>query len=223
MGIMNIAIVDDELNFRTWIYEYLSSKYPEDHFVCFGDGASFLAVQREFDGVFLDMDLKQEQGYEIAKEITSKELQVCYVTAHEETARFGYCASAIGFVLKDDQLLKQLDYYIQRMKQAQQLLHLHSEDGYMDIPFSKIVYVEVNHKEFHLYLTNRRRLRILNMNLTKFLELCGHQLVKINQSQAIHKHQVKQLQEMSVLLYHYPQPLFISRKERLRVLRELYE
>ena len=98
---MNFAIVDDEEKIRNWIGITLKKHFPHDHFIMFSTGKAFLEKQEDFEGVFLDMDLVDEKGYEIAKNITSKNCYVCYVTSHAETAMSGYCPMAIGFVLKD--------------------------------------------------------------------------------------------------------------------------
>ena len=87
---MNFAIVDDEEKIRNWISITLKKHFPHDHFIMFSTGKAFLEKQEEFEGVFLDMDLIDEKGYEIAKNITSKNCYVCYVTSHEETAMFDY-------------------------------------------------------------------------------------------------------------------------------------
>lgn len=218
---MNFAIVDDEEKIRNWICITLIKHFPHDHFVMFSTGKAFLEKQEEFEGVFLDMDLVDEKGYEIAKNIISKNCYVCYVTSHAETAMLGYCSMAIGFVLKNRELEEHLVEYMYQIKQHHITLHLHTEDGYMDILLSHILYGEVNNKTFLIHLRNKRTMRIMNMTLSKFISL-SDQFIKINQSQAVHKAYVKEVNNSTVRLECVEENLFISRNEKNNFLKELY-
>ena len=175
--------------------------------------------QEEFEGVFLDMDLIDEKGYEIAKNITSKNCYVCYVTSHEETAMLGYCPMAIGFVLKNQELEEHLVEYMYQIKQHHISLHLHTEDGYMDILLSHILYGEVNNKTFLIHLRNKRTMRIMNMTLSKFISLSDQIYPKSINPQAIHKAYVKEVNNSTVRLECIEETLFISRNEKIIFLR----
>ena len=220
---MNIAIVDDEHIMQNWMMSFLCEHFPEDDFTAFSNGEEFLRCQKEFDGVFLDMDLPGEKGYQIAHQITTPHCCVCYVTSHEETARLGYCSLAIGFILKDQMIKEHLLEYMTIMKERSLKLHLHTEDGYADIPLSSILFAEVYYKQFFLHLKTQRCIRILNMNLTKFLAQSGDGFIKINQSQVIHKTYVKRVDDSALYLQNESQPFYISRNERRKVIKALYE
>lgn len=218
---MRIAVVDDEETIRNWLSQTLQKYFPTDEVIMFSTGKSFLEKQNEFEGVFLDMDLPEEKGYEIAKKISSKNCYVCYVSSHEETATLGYCPMAIGFLLKDQDLEKHLIEAMYQIKQHHISLNLHTEDGYMNILLSNILYGEVYYKEFYIYLRNKKKIRIMNMTLSKFLSL-SDQFIRINQSQAVHKVYVKHVNESTLQLENHEEDLFISRREKANFMKELY-
>lgn len=84
---IQIAICDDDRIFLTklelLINKYFTEQAVEFHTTAFNNGTDLLSEKTEYNAVFLDIDMPNIGGFEIAEKLSSDVL-IVFVTAHDE-------------------------------------------------------------------------------------------------------------------------------------------
>ena len=151
---MNIAVVDDNLNDRKMILDYLSQFFNEsgvDYTTStFEDGVSFLKdYSFSYDFIIFDIDMPQMSGIDTAKELRKKDsnVTIMFVTNMPQYALEGYSVEAVDYVLKplsypDFRLkMKKATRYILRNSVKKVTINT-TEEGLITVDSSDIYYVE---------------------------------------------------------------------------------
>lgn len=100
---MRIAIVDDQEVWRVSVEELIKKHYGEnvpqiDQYDC---GEKFYD-QEEYDVVFMDIEMKQMDGFEAAKlyKRNNSDALILFLTTHVELSRRGYMVNAFRYIDK---------------------------------------------------------------------------------------------------------------------------
>ena len=100
---INIAICDDDLitlhNTKDLIEEY---KIKEFNIKTYSSGEELLKSKREFDIIFLDIDMGGINGIETAKRIRvyDKQVKIIYVTNYTDYTSMAFSVHAFGYLVK---------------------------------------------------------------------------------------------------------------------------
>ena len=135
---MRIAICDDEKSARDLLLQMLW-EYPEA-FSCldtYESGEEFLESGKNYDLLFLDIDMKGMDGIETARKIRlrDKKLKIVYVTAYREYAGKAFSVHAFGYLLKPvkkERLFAQIEdakSYREEEKQEEEPLEFMTTEG----------------------------------------------------------------------------------------------
>ena len=159
---MKVAIVDDQQTDANVIISYIN-KYKQEFsenidMTYFNSSVEFIETYKgEFDILFLDIEMPGSNGLEVAKEIRSKDSNVCiiFITNMAQYAVNGYEVDALDFMVKP------VDYFNfkQKLSKAIRFVERHetkaiivnAEDGVMKLDARDIVYIEKekNNLVFH--------------------------------------------------------------------------
>ena len=174
---MNIAIVDDNLNDRKMILDYLSQFFNEsgeDYTTStFEDGASFLKdYSFSYDFIIFDIDMPQMSGIDTAKELRKKDsnVTIMFVTNMPQYALEGYSVEAVDYVLKplsypDFRLkMKKANRYILRNSVKKVTINT-TEEGLITVDSSDIYYVES--KLHYIYYHTKKGIYKMRAKLTE--------------------------------------------------------
>ena len=100
---MRIAIVDDQEVWRNCVEKLIKKHYSEDipkidYYDC---GESFYDKE-EYDVVFMDIEMKQMDGFETAKRYkqNNRDALILFLTTHVELSRRGYMVNAFRYIDK---------------------------------------------------------------------------------------------------------------------------
>lgn len=100
---MRIAIVDDQEVWRKCVEELIKKHYGQDapqidHYDC---GESF-CNQEEYDVVFMDIEMKEMDGFETVKRYkrNNSDALILFLTTHVELSRRGYMVNAFRYIDK---------------------------------------------------------------------------------------------------------------------------
>ena len=148
---MKIAICDDEKSARDILLQMLS-EYP-DSFSCldiYESGEAFLETHKNYDLLFLDIDMKGMDGIETARKIRlkDKKLKIVYVTAYREYAGKAFSVHAFGYLLKPvkkEKLFAQIEdakSYREEEKQEEEPLEFVTTEGRVLLRPGDIYYFE---------------------------------------------------------------------------------
>ncbi|MCR4792258.1 MAG: LytTR family DNA-binding domain-containing protein [Lachnospiraceae bacterium] len=148
---MRIAIVDDESVFRKQIESSITSLYGKGEVSCFhyADGSELIAAFRngfELDAVFLDIEMKDMDGMETARQIRSflSDIPVIFLTSHTEMAIAGYEVSAFRFLSKpvDMEKLRETLKDLEKKIRIEEKIVLKVDGEDVVYPVSLLVYAE---------------------------------------------------------------------------------
>lgn len=158
----HIAIVEDELEFRQQLQEYLQ-QYEQENDVSFQismfeDGADILEnYENKYDIMLLDIEMPKVNGMDAAEKIREQDEDVVlmFITNMAQYAIHGYSVGALDFVMKP------ITYYAFSMKMKRALkraqkkeqkpLVLNLTDGIKTLEIKQIYYVEVQNRMLHYY------------------------------------------------------------------------
>lgn len=157
---MKIAIVEDEENWclkiREYLCRYCKEKNPEID--VFYTGQSFLTCEREYALVFMDVELGEENGFEISAEYQKMvpDVLIIILTTHTELSRFGYRVNAFRYI--DKQCLEEIDEALvsaeKRWRQQKRLSFHANNGGLITVLCKDIVYIEA--EKHNIILSTRR-------------------------------------------------------------------
>lgn len=107
MRVVNIAIVEDEEDYRNTLIEYIRRFEAEEDIRCtvrtFKNGMEFLVdFKPQFDVIFMDIEMPVVSGLETARHMREidKEVSLIFVTRMGQYAINGYEVGALDFMLK---------------------------------------------------------------------------------------------------------------------------
>lgn len=183
---MKIAIVDDNKEFLLIIKNVLININNQLNISCFEDGFTFLKKAMEYELVFLDIDMPNIDGITLSKLLYEHNINIIFVTAHEEKMIHAFGKNVIGFVLKDNLnngLAKLLnDLSIQTNKPY---LIIPNKQTEIKIYFEEIVYISYYLHDVNFHLVNQSDILVKDRNLKDFETLLNDDFMLINRSTII--------------------------------------
>lgn len=147
------AICDDEPVMLDHLHRHISAEFvrqgAEVRIEKFTAGRSFLEAENAepFDVVFLDIDMPEIGGFEIAEKISEKAL-IIFVTSHDELVFSSLKFRPFRFIRKthlDDELPETLSSVIERVAKikAEKKIEFQTKDSKIFLPADEIEYIEV--------------------------------------------------------------------------------
>ena len=160
----HIAIVEDDREFSRQLQDYLK-QYQEENQVSikisvFYDGSEILKdYKKEYDAVFLDIEMPVVNGMQAAEQIRQmdEEVVLMFITNMAQYAIHGYSVGALDFVMKP------VNYYtfamkvgrvlkrIKKRELRQQSVILNLSDGIKKLDTKQIYFVEIQNKQLHYH------------------------------------------------------------------------
>lgn len=162
---MKIAVVDDEKIFRDKICELINEHYNSLDVVCtqFSDGNEILKAYssgRNFDAVFLDIEMPRIDGMQTAQRIRSfsADVPIIFLTSHTERAIDGYEVNAFRFLPKDsdkNRISKALKELSKQLSQSKKIILKTTVQEYVVQP-ENIIFAESNNNTV-IFVTSDNR------------------------------------------------------------------
>lgn len=99
---MNILIVDDEQRARIHLKQVLSELLPDATLYYAKDGieALYQIEENSFDLIFLDIEMPNLSGIEVAQTMAERELKIIFTTAYHQHALKAFELCALDYILK---------------------------------------------------------------------------------------------------------------------------
>lgn len=160
----HIAIVEDEISFvqqlQTYLCRFSEENQMEFKVSVFQDGADILKdYKREYDAIFLDIEMPQVNGMEVAEQIRDMDddVIIMFITNMAQYAIQGYSVGALDFVMKPINYytfalkLKRVLKRVDKKDKEQEHIILHLPDGVKKLDIRHIYYVEVQNRTLYYY------------------------------------------------------------------------
>lgn len=155
---LQIALCDDETEeldlLGGMIAEYAHRNGLEATADSFQDGKSLLQSAKKFDVIFLDIQMGEENGIEIAKQIreSNKQVKIIYVTNFSGYQADAFSVRAFGYVEKPvayDTIAKQLDdvFAYMRTEDTPAEFTFNTSEGFKTLKLADIYYFESSNRK----------------------------------------------------------------------------
>lgn len=149
------AICDDEpadlVYIQNQIREWVKEQHLEVDIREFASAESFLFAyeeEKDFDVIFLDIEMGGMSGVELAKKIRdqNKSIQIVFITGYMEYISEGYDVEALHYLLKPvkkEKLEEVLSRAVDRIGKQEKALLLQSSGEMVRVPLYEIQFMEV--------------------------------------------------------------------------------
>lgn len=146
---LKVAVCDDEKLVVQQIKDYIISfrlLCVVDTFEC---GEELVRMHKEYDVIFLDIDMKGINGIKTAQKIRSydKKVKIIYVTGFNDYRNYAFSVHAFGYLIKpvsQENIHRQLEEVLAYTaeEEPEQMLRFETEDGIHEINVKDIYYFE---------------------------------------------------------------------------------
>lgn len=156
---IGIAVCDDDKNFsermKLLIEQYFTEQSAEINAAVFNSGADFLSDNTDCDAVFLDIDMPNIGGFEIAEQL-SEDTLIIFVTTHDELVYSSLKFRPFRFIRKtylEEELpeaLKEINKEIAKRNASSKFV-LQTKNGEALLNVSNIKYIEIYTHSIRVY------------------------------------------------------------------------
>ena len=202
---MNIVICDDQIEYTEIEYNIIKN-YLKEKNICvdiqkYTSGSAMLneCDLKKIDILFLDVEMDEKNGMEIAEEIRGMKLgmYIVYVSAYIKYASDGYKYDAFRYVLKNN-LLQQgieesLDSILNRKMDEDKKILFSFIDGNKTLSIYSLQYIESMGHKLSFYVYEKEKIKKYEMygklsTFEKELKLYGFE--RVHQSFLVNMHHV---------------------------------
>lgn len=207
---IKIAVVDDEPIMVSFIHKkiegILNDFKIEFEVYDFTNGKSALKdiIAKSFDLVFLDIDMPDVSGMDIANRIRLLDCksEIVFITHKEDLVYDAVKLSPFRFIRKsqfEEEIYEALDKFVEKMNDSKSTYMFNSTEGKVTVQLIRIRYIEVSsHK---LFINGVNRSFIVNGNLKDVEELFYRfGFIKIHQSYLVNYRYINLIKRKEVVL-----------------------
>lgn len=206
------AICDDENTILDYLYEHISREFERQkadvHIDKYSSGNEFLRFHKAkpYDVVFLDIDMPEISGFDIAEKINGSEpTLIIFVTMHDELVFSSLKFQPFRFIRKsfiDDELGEVVDDIIKvlskRIAGRKFKLQTRSHDMYVDV--EQIVYIEIYGHWLHVYTCDGEVLECYGILSDYESQLEPFDFVRTHKSYLVNCRYIHSIQKEQVVL-----------------------
>ena len=221
---MKIAVCDDERIIREQIKDYLKS-YSEAAVFDYSSGKKMISSGERFDLIFLDIEMDDCNGMDIAAELRRKNIDshIVFLTSHDEFMAEAFKVKAFRFLTKPvkredfDEALKEAEKEIN----SRQMVYFTSKGANVSLWNDEIVYIESSGDGTILYDCSGKSYCITEP--IKYWESILDRKIfyRIHKSYIVSLKYIKNIEKTKVTLLYTDSELTVSRRNITRF-REAY-
>ena len=158
--VTEIAVCDDEAIIREQITQFVKKSVPDSRIETYATGEELLAADKNFDLVFLDIQMEGISGMEAARALRAKreDTILIFVTGSKEYVLDAFDVSAFHYLLKPlikeklDEVLKRALLEVNRRKmQEKRWLLIRTRNQSYNLDQSSIFYLESRGKKVEIH------------------------------------------------------------------------
>ncbi|MBD5116855.1 MAG: response regulator transcription factor [Ruminococcaceae bacterium] len=158
---IRIAVCDDDRDFtermKLLIEQYFTEQDAESDIVIFNSGGDFLSENTDYNAVFLDIDMPDVGGFDIAEQISDKSnTLIVFVTTHDELVYSSLKFRPFRFIRKaylEEELLETMEAVKKEILKlsANKKFMLQTKKGEFLLDVDNIEYIEIYTHSIQVY------------------------------------------------------------------------
>lgn len=190
---MNIAIVDDDINFLNIVKSKLLDLDYNLSISCIDNPYNFLENVNLYNYVLLDIELPGIDGITISKQLRKNDISIFFITSHKELMIKAFGKNVEGFILKDNldegisDFLQFLTYY------NKEYIKIYVNSNEIKIHFNDILYICYSLRDIDYHLINNQKIVQKNTNLKDVISNLNEDFVLINRNTLINLNYIDRL------------------------------
>lgn len=160
-ALVRLAVCDDDRIMVEYISDKLREYYEECEINKYEDGKSLLAdsCRQLFDALFLDIDMPEMNGMELAEKIreSNKYVKIIFVTNKEEFVYAAYKYQVFRFVRKSylkQELIEVMASLREALQTENEYISIETASEMMEIKIRDIKYIEAQSHKSIIYVDN---------------------------------------------------------------------
>lgn len=210
---LKIAIVDDEIEFlkyiNTKVKDVFSKRKIEIKTAMFTSGVQLIKKMLDekayFDVVFLDVQMPNKIGMEIAKTIRSKykDILIVFVTSFDNYVFEAFDYDAMAYIRKDELDVKiesTVDRIISKINMNSKEIVFNNSEGQYHISPKNIMYFESLNHSIYIYDCKNRVIRITNSLNQLEKEFSIYNFIRIHSGYLVNLRYVYSIENISLIL-----------------------
>lgn len=167
---LRISLIDDDVEFLEIIQKILHDYLTEKTIPCKIDSFNNpellyleFVEKREYDICFLDIEMPQMDGRELAEKIRELNdfVYIVFLTSHREFVKVGYRVRAFDFITKDqsaEELPDVMDRLLRRRERDEKEVYtIRTHSRYEIIPYKDIIYIYKQDQNIRFVLKTEER------------------------------------------------------------------
>ncbi len=160
---MNIAVVDDEEAIREQINNFIKKRNPDFNISGFATGEELLAAEKDFDMIFLDIQMEGISGIEVARTFRQSGVDVVliFITGIKEYVFEAFDVSAFHYLLKPIEEQKFLEVLSRaaeevrkRKGQRERQIFIRAKNQGYTLSLNSILYIESRGKKVEIHTSD---------------------------------------------------------------------
>ena len=187
---MRIAICDDEVNEHKIMHEFFNNyplKLPELEIVDYYQGKEMLADEKGFDIVFMDIELTDCNGVELAGKIKENfpTAKIIFFSNYPKYVTQSYYIDTFQFLLKplsQEIFNKELSRALEYIKRSSEKIVRKAKEGNIVLKKADIVYLESQRRVLIVYLQDGSRYQYYGRLAAEEKELGQDNFVRCHKS-----------------------------------------
>ncbi len=160
---MNIAVVDDEEAIREQINNFIKKRNPDFNISGFATGKELLAAEKDFDMIFLDIQMEGISGIEVARTFRQSGVDVVliFITGIKEYVFEAFDVSAFHYLLKPigeqkflEVLSRAAEEVRKRKGQKERQIFIRAKNQGYTLSLNNILYIESRGKKVEIHTSD---------------------------------------------------------------------
>lgn len=213
---MHIAILDDERYFSEKIKQLIRKEDNIDLFEIdiYEHASDFIQNKDKYDLLFLDIDMPEINGIEIAKQLKRDNIIIVFVTNFQEYMAEAFGVNVAAFIIKDklEVSFKKIFREVIEYVNQNQTITINQNHRVYHLSLLNILYFEYNKKHLYAYM-EKEVVDLGYLSVKEIIKSLPAQFILVNKNQIINVYQIVSMKGTIVKLKDCDTPIEVSRRK----------
>lgn len=215
---IRLAVVDDHREYGEYFGSIVKQCFSNAIVDLYLDGNTLVENRKTYDIVFLDIELGNQDGISLSKQIQNQTEYIAYITSQNQRIMDAFGYRVIGFLTKDMTEEKMKARLTELEKEyISSSICFECDQGTVQIRVSSILYVMIENREMYCYLKNGKRLHVRNGKIGQWMkEMDSNQFHLLDRGTVVNLEYVVGIHGMEITMCDGT-VLYASRRQKAQV------